>query len=323
MPELTQKCATAAIAENVFPGCVVGFMREGKQQVLPCGHLTYDPEAARVDEHTVFDLASVTKSIPTASLALNFLKKGGLDLSDPVKKYLPEMQYDHGATIEDLLRYRVRGVQMARLKNLSAEDITSHILRHGFDAPAGESEYTNLPAFVLGLVLEKYFGDSLEDIAEGHFFMPLRMNDTHFCTVEKERCAPTEVDGDAEIRGIVHDESARVFAKEGRAVGHAGLFSTASDLLLFLEALLAGKYPNVLEGAKQGLGWQLAAPSWMGTRVSSSTFGKTGFTGTSVLVDPEQRTALVILSNRTYPKRPADSHAISAFRRDIADIVFG
>src|SRR3989344_5484242 len=315
-----------AIAEKVFPGCIVGIVRsDGTREGLPFGRFMYEPEAPAVREYTVYDLASITKSIPTASLALNFLQKGKFELSDSVKKYIPELQNDYGATVEDLLAYRVHGVRMSELKNQTPEEISDYIFAHGFDAPPGESEYTNLPAFLLGVVLERYFGDPLDDIAEGHFFMPLGMKDTHFCAADKSRCAPTEIDGTGEVRGIVHDESARVFAKTSQAVGHAGLFSTAPDILHFLEALLRGKYENIIEGAQRGLGWQRNQPWFMGTRLSEHTFGKTGFTGTSVVVDIERGIAFTILSNRTYPQRPPDAASIHAainpVRADVADII--
>jgi CubicO group peptidase (beta-lactamase class C family) len=134
---------------------------------------------------------------------------------------------------------------------------------------------------------------------------------------------PTEIDEEGEVQGLPHDESARVFARARRAVGHAGLFSTAPDLLNFFEALLSGKYPHLVSGAQKGLGWQLAQEYFMGRGVREHTFGKTGFTGCSVLCDTERGIALVILSNRTYPKRPPDDAAINAFRRDIADILVG
>ena len=106
-------------------------------------------------------------------------------------------------------------------------------------------------------------------------------------------------------------------------MGHAGLFSTADDILTFLEALIAGTFPAVVRGAQEGLGWQLADERFMGKDAGKRTFGKTGFTGTSVVCDVERGIALVILSNRTYPKRPPNDDAIYAFRRDIADIVLG
>src|SRR6185369_8929321 len=101
----------AAIEAKVFPGCVIGILRNGAKEIYPFGTLIYH-SAEQVTENTVFDLASITKSIPTASLALIFVAESRLNLSDNVTKYIPELQNDYGATIEDLLRYRVRGARM-------------------------------------------------------------------------------------------------------------------------------------------------------------------------------------------------------------------
>ena len=274
-----------AIREKVFPGCVLGIVRKsGERNILPFGASIYGGKEI-VEEHTVYDVASITKSIPTASLALLFINEGKLSLYERVCKYLPELKNDHGAKMEDLLRYRVSGVQMSTLVGKTPDEITEHVFERGFDAPVGESKYTNLPAFLLGLIIERVGGKSLNMLAEEYFFKPLNMTRTTFCpnapSIEQ---SPTEVDEEGnEVRGVPHDESARVFAKAGHAVGHAGLFSTVPDLLNFLEALLQGKFPYILDGAEKGLGWQVNDKNFMGQYAGQKTFGKTGFTGTSVL----------------------------------------
>lgn len=325
MRDAIRERANAALDERVFPGCAIGVVHKGRVEYVTAGGLTYDSSSPRVTETTVYDVASVTKSIPTASLALNFLTRGEFELSDPVTKFLPALQSDHGATIEDLLTYRVQGERMSLMENMSAAHIERHILESGFTAAAHESRYSNMPAFVLGLALEAYAGEPLDKIAERDLFMPLHMNDTYFFPPLDVQCAPTEIHGDTVVHGIVHDESARVFAKAGRATGHAGLFSTCADLSIFLSSVLSGAYPRVADGAERGLGWHVHAPYFMGAHASERAFGKTGFTGTSVLVDRAQDVAIVILSNRTYPQRPANAHtqnsAINVFRRDIANIV--
>ena len=102
-----------AIKERVFPGCVIGIVRQnGARTVLPLGYLSYESNSSYVQENTIYDLASITKSIPLASLALTLIAEGKLSLTDRVKKYLPELQNDHGATIEDLLRYRITGPRL-------------------------------------------------------------------------------------------------------------------------------------------------------------------------------------------------------------------
>src|SRR5262249_15501650 len=156
--------------------------------------------------------------------------------SDPIKTHIPELQHDQDATIEDLLRYRVRGTQMSKLKFNTFEEIRTNVLESGFEGPSGESIYTNLPAYILGIVLERVGGAMLPALAHHYFFEPLQMEHTTFFPSVSD-CAPTEIDFRGEVLGLPHDESAYVFAKARRAVGHAGLFSTAGDLLNFLDAL--------------------------------------------------------------------------------------
>ncbi len=310
-----------AIEKKAFPGCVVGVVkRDGARSVSAFGSLTYAADAEPVSERTVYDLASVTKSIPLASLALTLAAEGRLRLDDTATSFVPELQNDHGATIEDLLRYRVHGAQLSKLPHRTFEEIRTHALERGFDGPPGEEVYTNLPAFILGMVIERAAGKGLAPLADSYFFEPFSMHDTTFFP-SKSNCAPTEIDARGEVRGLPHDESAYLFAMRRRAVGHAGLFSTASDLLNFLEAILTGKVPAIVEGARAGLGWQTSGDV-LGSR-PEGRFGKTGFTGCSVACDVERGIGLVILSNRTYPKRPPDGTAINMLRRDIADGVFG
>jgi len=189
-----------------------------------------------------------------------------------------------------------------------------------------------LPAFLLGLILERVTDESLDALARRHFFEPLGMKNTTFFPkkipyMEKNpilymESVPTEIDEQGNVVcGMPHDESARVFANVGKTVGHSGLFSTAPDLLIFLGELLSGKYQYIVEGAEKGLGWQVNASSFMGRYAGLRVFGKTGFTGTSFVCDIEHGIAFVILSNRTYPKRPLDSEGINTFRRDIAGIL--
>ncbi|MDO8575813.1 MAG: serine hydrolase domain-containing protein [bacterium] len=327
MPKEIEAGVRKAIREKVFPGCVVGVVRfNGTRELLPFGHFTYESDASAVREDTIYDLASITKSIPTASLALTLMGEGKLRSADKVVKYLPELKNDYGATIEDLLTYRVCGPRLSTLKDKMPDEVLSHVFEHGFDGPPGKHLYTNIPAFFLGIVLERVAGDTLDTLAQKYFFQQLGMNDTTFFPTDMSRIPPTEVVGGVEVRGVVHDESARVFSRAHHAVGHAGLFSTAPDILNFLQALLQGKLQTVLSGAQKGWGWQKAESWFMGTHFSEGAFGKTGFTGTSVGVDPQRGIAFVILSNRTYPTRPPDAasihSAINTFRADIADILF-
>ncbi len=321
MLELIERHAEQAIEKKVFPGCVIGILKNGERSIMPFGHVRYERGDA-VSAETVYDLASVTKSIPVASLALELMGEGRFSLAHTVKMFVPELQNHYGTTIEDLLLYRVRGPRLSELAaRLSTyEEIRTHILEHGFDGPPGESAYSNLPAYILGLVIERVAGESIASLAHKNFFDPLGMSATTFFPAASD-CAPTEIDPAGEVCGLPHDESARSFAKGRRSVGHAGLFSSAGDLVTFFDALFSGAFPAVLEGAVRELGWQINEPHWVGGH--SGLFGKTGFTGTSVLADPERKIALVILSNRTFPHRAATMDAINRFRADIAEAVFG
>jgi len=314
--------AKRAIEEKVFPGCIIGIVHaDGARHVFPFGCLAYGA-SEQVTESTLYDLASITKSIPTASLAASFVSEKKLAFSDVVKHHIPELANDQGATIEDLLHYRVKGAQLSKLPYKTFEEIRTHVFEHGFEEVSrDDGVHTNLPALILGIILERVGGKSVHVLAHEHFFGPLGMENTTFFP-DSSVCVPTEIDVRGEVCGLPHDESAYLFAAKRRSVGHAGLFSTTPDLLKFLDALLKGRFPHIVECAKKGLGWQVDDPNFMGHHAGPGVFGKTGFTGTSVVCDTERGVGFVILSNRTFPKRPPDSRAITAFRRDIADIIF-
>lgn len=336
MRDKLERRVNEAIATRVFPGCVIGVVRSGSREIFPFGRFTYEAHSPQVEENSLYDVASITKSIPTASLAIALIEEGKLQLPCAVREYLPELKNDFGATIEDLLRYRVFGVQLSTLKDKTADEMIAAVFESGFNGKPGEGAYTNLPAFLIGLIIERISGRKLDELARECFFAPLAMTRTFFASAfpsEKNmaiyrQIVPTEIDEvEGIVRGVPHDESARALARPGRAcparaTGHAGLFSAAPDLLLFLGALLRGELGAVAAGAQQGLGWQVSDSRFIGRYAGERAFGKTGFTGTSVVCDIERGIALVILSNRTYPKRPSTDDAIYEFRRDIADIVF-
>ncbi|MDO8522488.1 MAG: serine hydrolase domain-containing protein [bacterium] len=366
-----------AVRERVFPGCVIGVVKKsGLREILPFGHFTYEDSPA-VEADSIYDIASITKSIPTTSLALMFIDKGQLKLADKLIDYVPEYRssYREMVTIKHLLTYTVGGPQLSLLKDRTPAEILlsaySHELAHkdsseqtpknlccvftrtkceqaptsllaSRNKPGTVFAYSNVPALFLGLVVEMVGGNTLDKLAQEYFFDSLKMDNTTFFPRHNSAIyrtiVPTEIGKHEEVRGIVHDESARVFAKAGRVVGHAGLFSTVPDILNFMEMLLhegefkgrrylspeiiremsTNQIPELAEST--GLGWELNQP-FMGTYAGAHTFGKTGFTGTSCVCDIEKGVALVILSNRTYPARPKDRSTIDAFRADIADII--
>jgi CubicO group peptidase (beta-lactamase class C family) len=310
-----------ALSEHVFPGCVIGVIQRGIQTQLPLGRFTYESTSPAVTDETVYDLASITKSIPTATLALQHIDERALSLESRLIEFVPEYrgEYRDEILIKHLLTYTLDGLQMSALT--SVEDIDRAVFNlHPAHPPGAHFAYTNLPAYLLGLVVERR-GGPLDRQAQDRIFSNFGMSSTTF---KPQGAVPAE-EG---VRDIVYDESARVLARAGRTAGHAGLFSNVPDLLKFAATLLKKRDPrletNYLAhiGAPAALGWELNQLHFMGALRSEKTFGKTGFTGTSIVVDFDRQTAIVILSNRTYPKRPRDARVINQFRSDVCDIVF-
>ena len=346
MDERIAEICERAIQEKVFPGGVVGYIRGDTVNALPFGRLTYAANAPAVTSETVYDVASVTKSVPTGSVILKLIEEGRLGLDDQVIAYIPELRNDYREhiLIRHLLTYTVIFDFPGGLAKV-AREAPSRLLERIFAAPlvtppGARYYYTNAPAILLGLIAERVCGQSLDLIARRLFFEPLGMLATTFWPDFSDRqIAPTERDWRDEVQGQAHDEAAWVLTKTGMTPGHAGLFSTASDLLTFAQMLLCGgawhrrqildpqtivrMHTNQIAklGASTGLGWELNQPHVMGSAASDQCFGKTGFTGCLILVDPVRKAALVHLSNRTYPDRSSTREAINTVRRALADVV--
>lgn len=339
-----------AIQEKVFPGCVVGVIkRGGGRKIWPFGLFTYDEDSSVVNEDTVYDTASITKSIPTASLLLTLADGGTVSLDDSVVKYVPEFgnqKEKESVLIRHLLTYTLDLVvpSMSSLKTKSADEIIKTIIEAPLRHPLGTTHlYTNSTALVMGLLIRNASRKNIDDFADEEFFKPLGMNRSTFHPemLPKSEIVPTEFDEwrDGLVWGEVHDEGSYVLNKKF-ILGISGLFSTVPDLLNFLEMILKNgelggkKYfsPQIIEtlstnqlasiGESHGLGWQLNQPRFMG-KYSATIFGKTGFTGCLILCDITKGIGMAMLSNTIYPKRKPNTDAINALRRDIADIVFG
>ncbi len=345
MRDITEK-ADKAIANRVFPGCVVGLVTaDGGRYVLPFGRFTYEANSPQVKEDTMYDTASITKCIPTGSLALMLIDQGKLQVTDRLIDYVPEFRNSNRelVTIQHLLTYTLDGYGLASMKPKNAEDVLNILLTHDFEKrPGTVFKYSNIPAALLGLVVERIMGDTLDKLADEHFFRPLEMSHTTFYPEQypKEAFPPTEIDNwRGLVQGVVHDESAYICKQDGKIMGHAGLFSTAPNILNYLEMLLnMGSFKGRQYFSKEmvaamgtnqipelndctGLGWELNQPRFMGSHCAPRTFGKTGFTGTLCVVDVEKGIAYVILSNRTYPTRSVDSAEINKFRAAIGEIL--
>jgi len=338
-----------AITEKVFPACVVGVVRKnGNRTIIPCGNFTFDTESPIVKEGTVFDVASLTKSIPTSSLALQLVDKGKLNLEDKLINFVPEFRNSdkENVLIRHLLTQTLNyNFRLSEYKNRTPDEILDVIFTTDFKSAPGTKFFcTNATSILLGLVVQRIFNEPLDKLGKKYLFEPLQMKNTLFNPLQqfkKNKIVPTEIQAWRKklVQGEVHDETAFILEQK-MSVGSAGLFSTVPDLLNFLEMLLNNGSldghtyfsPEIIRqirtnqlthiGYSTGLGWELNQPHYMGNNCSAETFGKTGFTGCVSICDIKREVGFIILSNYTYPHRKKDAGPINVLRKDIADIVF-
>lgn len=327
------------------PGAVLAVAQHGKLvRLRGYGRLDYAEGSPAATPGTIYDLASLTKVVGTTTAAMILLEEGRLELDDAVVSHLP--WWGGGdprkaeVTLRQLLLHR-SGLPPFRafyrdIAGRAAYETALGELPLDFD-PGTRTTYSDLGPMTLGLVVEAVSGEPLDVFLRDRVWEPLRMRDTGFNpdAGQLPRIAPTEVDTvfrHTHLRGVVHDENA--FALGGVA-GHAGLFSTAYDLSLFAQMMLDGGIadaPPISEvrlvadstisaftrrydaTASRAHGWDTPAeaPS-SGESFSTSAFGHTGFTGTSLWIDPERDLFVVLLTNRVNPTRENTKHV--PFRR--------
>jgi CubicO group peptidase (beta-lactamase class C family) len=295
---------------------------------------------------TIFDVASLTKMVATSTAVQILREEDALSLDDPLAGYFPELRDSEKGRITVLhLLTHTSGLPgwRAWFRELSGKEAYLWAIAGvPLDAEIGaRSEYSDLGFILLGLLVERIAGTGLDEFTRRRIFEPLGMKDTCFLPgpEARERCAATE---DCPwrgrvVQGEVHDENA--FAMGGVA-GHAGLFSTAPDLARFAELLLNGgelagvrilreetvrelNVPPLPEVAPDcGLGWRLDTEDkgwrWL---VSDEAFGHTGFTGTSLWLDPEEGVASVLLTNGVHPRR--EGSRAGALRRRFHTVLRG
>jgi beta-glucosidase-like glycosyl hydrolase/uncharacterized protein YbbC (DUF1343 family) len=295
-------------------------------------------------EEGAFDLASLTKVVATTTMAMILVDEGRLDLDEKVQDFLPLFQGPgkEEITVRHLLTHRsgvdwwaplyeeLQGPE-AYLRHIQAMELAYE--------PGTDYKYSDLGMILLGEILARVAGQPLDEFVRERVFEPLQMNDTLFRPGEDllPRIAPTEFDDwrGRLVRGEVHDENA--FALGGIAP-HAGLFSTAGDLSRFVQMLVNG---GVLEHHRivsrgtvelftrkagdgestRALGWDTKSPekSTAGSYFSPRSFGHTGFTGTSIWVDPDRELFVILLTNRVHPTR--ENQLIRKARPAVADAV--
>ena len=311
------------------------------------GNVSYTPERRRMKLDTVFDLASLTKMVATTTSMMILIEEGQVDLDDRLAKYLPEFGAEgkKEVTIRHLLTH-TSGLPAWKgfytyCKNRG--EIWEAICKTELESPPGvQRVYSDLGFITLGMLVEKVSGERLDRFTKERIFEPLGMKDTGFNPSFRirKRCAATEWSSDQNkfIVGTVHDENCSTF---GGVSGHAGLFSTANDLAVFCQMLLnRGTYGDVrilkpetvalmltpqldckileagngsLAENEQLLGWYAVGQQkdilQTGGLPSPRAFGHTGFTGTSLWIDPEHQTFVVLLANAVHPTREGISRS--------------
>jgi serine-type D-Ala-D-Ala carboxypeptidase len=328
-----------------FPGASVVVGRKGfAVWERGLGRVTWSNDAGVViPNRTIYDLASLTKVVATTTAIMILYDEGKLRLDDPVWRYLPAFAGGpkNNVTIRHLLTHRSglpAGRDIWRLADSpweAREAVIASPLMPGC-SPGACYEYSDLGPDILGFVVEAISGERLDKFLQKRVWDPLGMTDTYFKPAEslQPRIAPTAVTSTRgyPLRGEVHDDNA---AALGGIAGHAGLFSTASDLSIFAQMLLnGGTYGGVRivsdtavelfttrAAGSRALGWDTCQGDYgCGRYLSENAFGHTGFTGTSMWIDPDRDMFVILLTNRVYDaraRRPAK--VISDVRADVAD----
>jgi beta-glucosidase-like glycosyl hydrolase/CubicO group peptidase (beta-lactamase class C family) len=324
-----------AIAEKAFPGATLAVGYRGKVSVHAFGKLSYDAKAAATTPATMYDIASLTKVVATTTLVAK-LAEGDfavpLDLDAKIERYLPEWasgpnaEWRHRVTVRHLLTH-TSGLPPFKeywRTSKNKQDTLTKIFAEPLDCEPGTKEiYSDLGIILMAEIVERLTGRTLDDLAKSFIFSPLGMKDSMYRPPKKlwPEIAPTEIDNNLRhrlVQGEVHDENAFAI---GGVSGHAGVFSTAPDLAAFCQMLLNGGVyahqrilrratvaqfttPQQLSGGTRTLGW--AVPTEGGSSghyFSAHSFGHTGFTGTSIWIDPDRQLFVVFLTNRVHPTR--------------------
>jgi len=318
-----------AIDKHKFPGAVVIVGHDGKIVFHKAyGERSLVPVRTPMREDTVFDMASITKILATSTAAMELYQQGLFRLNDPVAKYLPAFAANgkQDITIRQLMTHYSGLPEGIALKESSSgkEEGFARSFAVAPVRPAGTAfSYSDINFIVMGALVEKLSGMSLDEYTAKYVFAPLGMEHTRYLPPDswRDNIAPTQYDEDHHmLLGVVHDPTAR---RMGGVAGHADLFSTAGDVAIYAQNLLdrlqgrPSKFPvNQLTLEKmttpqqpatgsslRGLGWDIESPysSNRGELFPVGSFGHTGFTGTDLWIDPQSDTYVILLSNRVHP----------------------
>jgi len=328
----------AEIEAKRLPGCVVAIGRTGGIGFLKAyGNRRIKPSEEPMTVDTLFDMASLTKPIATATSVMILVERGEVRLRNPIAEYIPEFGQNgkENITVEDLLVHRGGLIPDNALADYEdgPEKAWERLFALPTENPGKQFIYSDVGFLTLGELVHRVSGQSVAEFAADNIFLPLGMDETSYspCQALRERAATTEQRDGEWLRGEVHDPRAALL--EGVA-GHAGLFSTAADLAIYCDAFLRGANgmpaadsedilathavppfvmsratlaemmrPREVAGNHRALGWdnRSAFSTNRGEFLSSQAIGHGGFTGTAMWIDPELDLFVIFLSNRVHP----------------------
>ncbi|ANS75746.1 hypothetical protein AWM70_15005 [Paenibacillus yonginensis] len=322
-----------AVQEGLIPGGVAGIRYKSVCLYYAVGLAEAGEKERQAGIHTLYDCASLTKVTVTLPLILKLWEQKKLDLDDPASLYIPELSSPNSSliTVRQLLSHTAGLPPTWDFHSSSwrLEHIL-YFLGNKVEFGGHGTVYSDLGFILLGVIVERLFGTTMNEAARRYLFSPLEMKDSCFCPSPDLRFRIASTEWSEELgdfwTGIVHDENARAL---GGISGHAGLFATCSDLLQYAQLWLEpeqtqfeGKpilsrfaideaqkrHGNGLDPSNRGLGWVLKGNRHdvSGSRLSERSFGHTGFTGTSLYMDPQRGLAAVLMTNRVHFGRQQD-----------------
>jgi serine-type D-Ala-D-Ala carboxypeptidase len=333
-----------AISARAFPGAAVAVTRGGNLVVSKgVGRFTYENGSPLIAADTIYDLASVSKVVATTAMAMILYERGELDLEIPVASVVPEFAGEDPRrdeiTVHMLLAHSSGLPAYVKLfeQAHTADELMRAALRVDLTSePGARVEYSDIGFIILGELLARLSGESLDHFCRHEIFGPLGM--AHSCfnpPLSASPLIPPTVNDTTflhrVIQGEVHDENASVL---GGVAGHAGVFAPATDLAAFAHCMLSGGAPILRPqtvalftrrelnpaGTSRALGWDTpSSPSQSGRYFSSQCFGHLGYTGTSLWIDPSRALSVTLLTNRTWPDNK--NQAIKQVRPQFHDAI--
>ncbi len=325
-------CINIALENKLFAATSVGIIyKDGSRVSMSRGRFTFDPTSQQVEDSSLFDIASITKVLPTGLLILKAIDDNLITLDDKVIRFIPDLKnnYKNELTIRHLLTYSLNYKdRLSDHKDKTPEEILNIIFSSPLITPPGTiSHFANANGIMLGLIAEIIYSDKISALLNAHITQPLTMERTLYRPLEKfnkNDIVPSHRDSwrGRLLQGEVHDETAFTL-QSSMDSGSAGVFSTTSDLLNFIELFLHdGQYNGKTILSKSmvnqmllsqlphspkpvGLGWQLN-PKHLSDKFSRSTIYKTGHTGCCIIADIERGIGFVFLSNFILDNKPEE-----------------